>query len=98
MRAGVGRRRRYERGACEAENRPLDSVARFHLRNGARLERIDWMGDTSATGMKRSAGLMVNYVYRLDELERNHETYRKEGKVNAAYDIESLARKATPAA
>jgi malonyl-CoA decarboxylase len=82
----------------KAHGKPLDSVARFHLRNGARLERIDWMGDTSATGMRRSAGLMVNYVYRLDELERNHELYRHEGKVNASYDIESLAKKAVSAA
>ena len=68
------------------------------LRNGARLERIDWLGDTSTTGMRRSAGLMVNYVYRLDELERNHEVYRNGGKVNAGYDIEALAKKGTPAA
>jgi len=79
---------------AKTDGKPVDSVARFHLRNGARLERIDWMGDTSTTGMRRSAGLMVNYVYRLDELERNHESYRQEGKVQATYDIETLAKKA----
>ena len=53
----------------------LDPVARFHLGNGAALERLNWMGDTSQAGMARSAGLMVNYVYRLNEVERNHERY-----------------------
>jgi malonyl-CoA decarboxylase len=73
---------------------PLDSVARFHLRNGARLERINWLGDTSAAGMQRSAGLMVNYVYRLAEVERNHEAYMKEYKVIASRQIEMLAKQA----
>jgi malonyl-CoA decarboxylase len=71
---------------------PLDSVARFHLRNGARLERINWLGDTSAAGMQRSAGLMVNYVYRLAEVERNHEAYMKEYKVIASRQIELMAK------
>jgi malonyl-CoA decarboxylase len=71
---------------------PLDSVARFHLRNGARLERINWLGDTSNTGMRRSAGLMTNYVYRLSELEQNHERYTREGRVAVSYEVESAAR------
>jgi len=71
---------------------PLDPVARFHLRNGARLERINWMGDTSALGIERSAGLMVNYVYRLDEVERNHELYTKQYKVIASHHIDWLAK------
>src|SRR5438093_9500315 len=53
------------------DDEPLDAVARFHLGNGARLERLNWLGDISAAGMRRSAGLMVNYVYRLDDVERN---------------------------
>ena len=71
---------------------PRDSVARFHLRNGARLERLNWLGDTSAAGMQRSAGLMANYVYRLPDVERNHEMYTTEYKIAASYEIESLAR------
>ena len=63
---------------------PLDSVARFHLANGARLERLNWMGDPSKAGIRRSLGLMVNYVYRLADVERNHETYARHGKVVAA--------------
>jgi malonyl-CoA decarboxylase len=73
-------------------NEPLDPVARFHLRNGARLERINWPGDTSAAGIQRSCGLLVNYVYRLSEVERNHESYVKDYKIVASRAIESLAK------
>ncbi len=73
---------------------PLDPVARFHLSNGARMERINWMGDTSEAGMFRSAGLMVNYVYKLADVERNHEAYVKEHKVIASNRLESLAKDA----
>jgi len=71
---------------------PLDPVARFHLGNGARLERLNWLSDTSLSGMRRSAGLMVNYVYRLDEVERNHEGYAKDGRIVAARRFAVLAR------
>ena len=64
--------------------KPLDPVARFHLGNGASLERLNWMGDSSESGMARSAGLMVNYVYWLAELERNHERYFREHLVAAS--------------
>lgn len=50
---------------------PLDAVARFHLGNGARIERLNWAADTSAKGLKQSCGLMVNYLYELDELDDN---------------------------
>ena len=71
---------------------PLDPVARFHLGNGAALERLNWMGDVSAAGMARSAGLMVNYVYWLNEVERNHERYFREHLVAASSSVEKLAR------
>ena len=71
---------------------PLDPVARFHLGNGARLERINWLGDTSDNGIARSAGLMVNYVYRLDEVERNHELFMNDNRVIASREVEHLAR------
>jgi len=54
---------------------PLDPVARFHLKNGARLERINWAGDTSAKGIAQSAGILVNYVYDPKAVTRNHEAY-----------------------
>jgi malonyl-CoA decarboxylase len=71
---------------------PLDPVARFHLGNGAALERLNWLGDTSEQGMARSAGLMVNYVYWLAEVERNHEAYFRSHAIAAAPAIEKLAR------
>ena len=72
---------------------PLDPVSRFHLGNGAALERLNWLGDSSASGMARSAGLMVNYIYRLEEVERNHERYFSEHAVVASRAVEKLARK-----
>jgi malonyl-CoA decarboxylase len=60
---------------------PKDAVARFHLGNGARLERINWPADTSPQGMAKSVGVMVNYLYDLDELERNHENLASSGKI-----------------
>jgi malonyl-CoA decarboxylase len=77
---------------------PLDPVARFHLKNGARLERINWLGDTSAAGLHRSAGFSVNYVYKLSDVERNHELYVREHKVRASREIEVLARRLAPPA
>ena len=77
---------------------PLDPVARFHLKNGARLERINWLGDTSASGLQRSAGLTVNYVYKLPDVERNHELYVREHKVRASREIEALAKRFVPPA
>jgi len=74
------------------DDRPADAVARFHLRNGARLERVNWAADTSARGIAQSAGIMVNYLYELDEVERNHEAYVNEGRVTASRRVEALAR------
>ena len=55
---------------------PVDAVARFHLGNGARLERLNWLGRRAATsGIAQSYGLMVNYLYDLDDIEKNHEAY-----------------------
>jgi malonyl-CoA decarboxylase len=77
---------------------PRDPVARFHLGNGAALERLNWFGDTSESGMARSAGLMVNYVYRLADVERNHERYFSDHAVVASRAIEKLAHKCVLAA
>jgi malonyl-CoA decarboxylase len=77
---------------------PLDPVARFHLKNGARLERINWLGDTSAAGLQRSAGFSANYVYKLPDVERNHELYVREHKVRASREIEALAKRFVPPA
>ena len=70
--------------AKDARNRPLDPVARFHLGNGARLERVNFLGDVSRKGLAQAHGLMVNYLYDLSAIEKNHETYANLGTVAAA--------------
>jgi malonyl-CoA decarboxylase len=74
---------------------PVDSVARFHLGNGARLERLDWLADTSERALRQSHGLMVNYLYDLDYIERNHEAYAQQRAVVAASAVTRLVT--TPA-
>lgn len=83
---------------AKRQGEPLDPVARFHLKNGARLERLNWLGDTSAAGLQHSAGITANYVYKLAELERNHELYTREHRVRASREIEALARRFSPPA
>jgi len=74
----------------------LDPVARFHLGNGARLERVNWGADTSGKGVAQSFGLMVNYVYDLDDVERNHEEYVNRHRVVCSGAVEKLARGVEP--
>ncbi len=69
-----------------------DPVARFHLANGARLERLNWMGDMSVMGLQRSYGLTVNYVYRLADLERNHDAYANRYRVASSSTFQQLSR------
>ena len=71
---------------------PLDAVARFHLGNGARIERINSAGDASAKGMQQSFGVMVNYLYDLDELEQNVESFAREGAIATSAAVRRLAR------
>src|SRR3954451_19120322 len=83
--------------------RPLDAVARFHLGNGARLERLNFLGDTSAKGLKQSRGLMVNYLYDLDTIEKHHEAYANNGTVTASSAVQRALKlegssRAAPAA
>src|SRR5579863_671301 len=72
--------------------RLIDSVARFHLGNGARLEQIDWLGDVSPKGLHESAGLMVNYLYRLEDIEKNHEAYANQRTVAASSAVKKLLK------
>jgi malonyl-CoA decarboxylase len=72
--------------------RALDPVAHFHLSNGARVERLNWLGDVSPKGLQQSAGIMVNYLYRLGDIEANHQAYRDEGRVVASSAVRGLVR------
>src|SRR6201989_3636728 len=74
------------------KGRLIDSVARFHLGNGARLERINWLGDVSPKGMRESAGIMVNYLYRLEDIEKNHEAYVNQDEVAASGAVKKLLK------
>jgi malonyl-CoA decarboxylase len=78
--------------AKTSKGRLIDSVARFHLGNGARLERIDWLGDLSPKGLRESAGIMVNYLYRLDDIEKNHEAYANQGEIAASSAVKRLLK------
>ncbi len=76
-----------------ARGRALDPVAHFHLNNGARLERLNWLANTSETGMRRSYGIMVNYYYKLSDIEKNHEGYVAKTKIALGRDVRSLLKK-----
>jgi malonyl-CoA decarboxylase len=76
--------------ARRPDGRVVDPVARFHLGNGARLERIDWEGDLSPRGLAESFGIMVNYLYDLDEIERNHEAFVNRGQIAASAAVKKL--------
>jgi malonyl-CoA decarboxylase len=70
----------------------LNPVARFHLGNGAILERINWRGDTSIKGVTESASLMVNYLYDIRTIESNHEAFVKNGEVISSNQVKSLLK------
>ncbi|NQW94872.1 MAG: malonyl-CoA decarboxylase [Polaromonas sp.] len=76
-------------GRETSDGKPLDAVAKFHLGNGARVERLNWAGDPSSKGLKQSFGLMVNYLYDLKRLDK-HRTLLAQGKIPVAKAIEDL--------
>jgi len=76
--------------ATRADGTPIDPVARFHLRNGARIEAIHANADISPKGLRQSLGLMVNYRYAAETLESNQATYETEQKIHAAAAVRAL--------
>ena len=68
----------------------MDRIGR--VGNGARIERINWYADPSPKGFKQSHGLMVNYLYDLEQIERNHEQFEDRGTVAASRAVERLLR------
>lgn len=83
---------RYLTEARRAD-KPVDAVARFHLGNGARIERLNWLADKSEKGFKQSWGMMVNYLYDPARIEANLEAYAREGRVDASATVKRLARR-----
>lgn len=68
-------------------DKTLDPIANFHLSNGAHIHRLNWMGDISEKGLKQSVGIMVNYYYKLSDIEKNHEYYLAKSRINASKDV-----------
>jgi malonyl-CoA decarboxylase len=68
----------------------IDPVARFHLGNGARLEQINWLGNTAPRGIQESFGIMVNYLYDIETIESNHEAFVNDGTVMRSADVDAL--------
>jgi malonyl-CoA decarboxylase len=75
----------------DEKGRALDKVAHFHLGNGAIVERINWLGDTSANGLRQSYAMMVNYRYKLADVDANHEAYAN-GRIVASREVRAAAR------
>ncbi|MGB5081395.1 MAG: malonyl-CoA decarboxylase family protein [Burkholderiales bacterium] len=69
---------------------PLDPVAHFHLNNGARVNRLFWLADSSPRGLRQSYGMMASYRYDLSEVERNHEEFLQSGRIAAARRVKRL--------
>ena len=68
----------------------IDAVARFHLGNGARLERINWLGNAAPRAIQESFGIMVNYLYDHDSIEDNHEAFARDGTIVRSPDVDAL--------
>jgi malonyl-CoA decarboxylase len=83
---------RYLHEPRAKDQAPIDPVARFHLGNGARIERINWLGDISVKGMRESCGLMVNYLYQLKDIEKNIEAYATSKEIVSASRVRNLLR------
>jgi malonyl-CoA decarboxylase len=72
------------------EKKALDPVANFHLSNGSRVERINWWANPSFAGWQQSLGLMVNYRYRPEWIEANHDAYEGEGVIMTSAEVAKL--------
>jgi malonyl-CoA decarboxylase len=68
----------------------IDPVARFHLGNGARLERVNWLGNAAPRGIQESFGIMVNYLYDHDSIENNHEAFVRDGTIVRSPEVDTL--------
>jgi len=75
------------------KGRAADPVAHFHLSNGARMERLNWLANVSRNGLEQSAGVMINYLYKSDTIEANHEAYKGDGRIAVSASVRALARK-----
>ncbi len=77
--------------SSDEKGRALDRVAHFHLGNGAVVERLNWLADTTANGLRQSYAMMVNYRYKLDDVDANHEAYAN-GRIVASREMRALLK------
>jgi len=70
----------------------FDRVSHFHLSNGAKIERINWAADLSERGINQSAGIMVNYLYQLSHIEKNHENYSGSGEIAVSTTVGKMVK------
>ena len=77
--------------STDERGRAVDRVAHFHLGNGAIVERINWLADVSANGLKQSYGIMVNYRYKLGDVDANHAAYAN-GRIVASREVRAAAK------
>ena len=82
---------RYLLDAKRDDGAPSDAVERFHIANGALIERLDWLGDTTSRGLEQSFGIMVNYRYALDRYPANQLAYASNHTIDAAASVRALA-------
>ncbi|KAB7616013.1 malonyl-CoA decarboxylase [Amylibacter sp. SFDW26] len=73
------------------DNKPVDPVCRFHIGNGARLERLNWAARIDDIGFDSSFTIMANYRYIIDDIEKNHEAFESEGTVTLSNGVKKIA-------
>ena len=82
----------YLHGERRPDGKAKDPVAHFHLSNGARMERLNWLGDTSKKGLAQAHGMMINYLYRVSDIESNSGAYSSSGKIAVSSSVKPLLR------
>tara|TARA_E500000318_G_scaffold30322_2_gene30085 strand:- start:79 stop:1497 length:1419 start_codon:yes stop_codon:yes gene_type:complete len=82
----------YLHGERRPDGKAKDPVAHFHLSNGARMERLNWLGDTSKKGLAQAHGMMINYLYRVSDIEGNSDAYSSSGKIAVSSSVKPLLR------
>ena len=82
----------YLHGERRPDGKAKDPVAHFHLSNGARMERLNWLGDTSQKGLSQAHGMMINYLYRVSDIESNSGAYSSSGKIAVSSSVKPLLR------
>ena len=79
--------------AKDSKGRPIDPVARFHLGNGAEIYEVHANANVTKKGLKQSSGVMVNYLYNLRNIEKNHEQFISSGNIARSQSVAQKVKK-----